>query len=95
MRNEVLGRSMLYKSETRISKSETNSNVQISNDKNARCAFSDGMFRLKHSGFGFWVCFGFRDSDFEFAAPKIPRTRSTYCWAISKECGIKSVLFFT
>ena len=61
------------KFEIRMSKSETHSNDQISNDKNARRAFCDGMFRLKHSGFEFWVCVGFRDSDFEF---KGGRTRA-------------------
>ena len=67
--NSKLEIRMWENSEIRISKSETNSNVQISNDSNAKSwafDFCIGMIRVKPWGSGFRMCFVFRDSDFEF-----------------------------
>jgi hypothetical protein len=72
--NSKLEIRMWENSEIRISKSETNSNVQISNDSNAKSwafDFCIGMIRLKHWGFGFRICFGCRDSDFKFREPYV------------------------
>ncbi len=63
-------------SEYRNPKSETNSNRQIANDKNAgrqsvrpgRSSVRVGMMRLEHSNFAFRICLVFRYSYFEFIA---------------------------
>jgi hypothetical protein len=69
------------KSEIRISKSETNPNIEIQNTKQV-----DALFRI--SVFGFRVCFGFRISIFGFlkyprgpGAKPGPRSRRLYCEA--------------
>ena len=55
------------KSEIRMSKSETISNVQMVKNQKS-CLYLVGMIRLKHWSFGFRTCFGFRYSGFEITA---------------------------